>query len=118
MVRYFYAWIPYVAVGTVVFLSLPWLGLIALFVVALLALAALAAGFVVAPYLAIQAISRHMRAPVIEPELEPAPAIPARRLPVTTVDSGIRLVRPMVGVHQSHAAVSVAGGVDDLVPVA
>ena len=43
MVRYFYAWTPLVIVGTVVLLSLPWLGLIALVVFALVALAALAA---------------------------------------------------------------------------
>lgn len=43
MVRYFYSWTPLVIVGTVVFLSLPWLGLIALLVAVLVALAALAA---------------------------------------------------------------------------
>src|SRR5262249_49759046 len=42
MVRYFYAWTPLVIVGTVVFLSLPWLGLIALMIVSLAALAAVA----------------------------------------------------------------------------
>jgi hypothetical protein len=43
MVRYFYAWTPLVIVGTVVLLSLPWLGLIALMIASLVALAALAA---------------------------------------------------------------------------
>src|SRR5438128_11748478 len=43
MVRYFYAWIPVVTVGTLVILSLPWLGLIALIVVTALVLGALAA---------------------------------------------------------------------------
>jgi hypothetical protein len=43
MVRYFYGWTPLVIVGTVVFLSMPWLGLIALMVVSLIAVAALAA---------------------------------------------------------------------------
>jgi hypothetical protein len=43
MVRYFYAWTPLVIVGTVVLLSLPWLGLIALMVFALVTLVALAA---------------------------------------------------------------------------
>jgi hypothetical protein len=43
MVRYFFAWTPLVIVGTVVLLSLPWLGLIALMVVSLVALAALGA---------------------------------------------------------------------------
>jgi hypothetical protein len=42
MVGYFYAWTPLVIVGTVVLLSLPWLGLIALMIAALAALAALA----------------------------------------------------------------------------
>jgi hypothetical protein len=43
MVRYFYAWTPLVVVGAVIFLSLPWLGLIALMTTALTALAAVAA---------------------------------------------------------------------------
>ena len=43
MVRYFYAWMPFVIVGSVVILALPWLGLIALMVLALVALGALAA---------------------------------------------------------------------------
>jgi membrane protein implicated in regulation of membrane protease activity len=58
MVRYFYLWTPYVIAGTVVLLSLPWLGLIALMVVALAALPALAFAIVVVPYMLIQAISR------------------------------------------------------------
>jgi hypothetical protein len=40
MVRYFYAWTPLVLVGTVVILSLPWLGLIAFMIAALVAVAA------------------------------------------------------------------------------
>jgi len=40
MVRYFYAWTPLVVVGTVVILSLPWLGLIAFMIAALVAVAA------------------------------------------------------------------------------
>ncbi len=43
MVTYFYKWIPLVIVGTVVILSLPPLGLIALIVGSLVAMAALAA---------------------------------------------------------------------------
>ena len=43
MVRYFYAWTSLVIVGAVVFLSLPWLGLIALMIAALSSLAALGA---------------------------------------------------------------------------
>jgi hypothetical protein len=42
IVRYWYALTPLVIVGTVVLLSLPWLGLIALMVVALFVVAALA----------------------------------------------------------------------------
>jgi hypothetical protein len=56
MVRYFYAWSPLVIVGTVVFLSLPWLGLIALLIVSLVALAALAAAIVLVPYMLARAI--------------------------------------------------------------
>jgi membrane protein implicated in regulation of membrane protease activity len=64
MVRYFYAWTPLVIVGTVVLLSLPWLGLIALMIfalVALVALAALALAIVALPYMLGRAISRHWR---------------------------------------------------------
>jgi hypothetical protein len=43
MVRYFYAWIPIVIVGTVAILSAPWLGLFALVVLLLAALAAVGA---------------------------------------------------------------------------
>lgn len=76
MARYFYLWTPYVVVGTVVLLSLPWLGLIALLVVALVALPALAFAIVVVPYMLIQAISRRWQhrgrttartAPVLSP---------------------------------------------------
>jgi hypothetical protein len=42
MVKYFYAWTPFVIVGTVVLLTLPYLGLFALLVVLLLPLVALA----------------------------------------------------------------------------
>jgi hypothetical protein len=60
MVRYFYAWTPLVIVGTVVLLSLPWLGLIALMIaslVALVALAALAWAIVFVPYRLGRAVS-------------------------------------------------------------
>ena len=43
MVRYYYAWTPLFIVGTIVLLSLPWLGLIALVSVSLVLIAALAA---------------------------------------------------------------------------
>jgi hypothetical protein len=58
MVRYFYAWTPLVIVGTVVLLSLPYLGLIALVIYALVALAALAWATVYVPYMLSRAISR------------------------------------------------------------
>lgn len=64
MVRYLYAWTPLVIVGTVVLLSLPWLGLIALAIFSLFALAALAAlawAIVFLPYTFGQAISRRWR---------------------------------------------------------
>jgi hypothetical protein len=65
MVRYLYAWTPLVIVGTVVLLTLPWLGLIALVIFSLLALGALAAlvwAIVFVPYMLGQAISRHWQA--------------------------------------------------------
>ena len=64
MVRYFYAWTPLVIVGTVLVLSMPWLGLFALTVaaiVALVALAALAWAVVFVPYRLSRSISRRWR---------------------------------------------------------
>jgi hypothetical protein len=61
MVRYFYAWTPLVIVGTVVLLSLPWLGLIALMIFSLVALAAVAWAIVFVPYTLGRAISRRWR---------------------------------------------------------
>ena len=61
MVRYWYAWTPLIIIGTLVFLSLPWLGLIALLVgalVPLVALAVLAWAVVVAPYRLARAVGR------------------------------------------------------------
>lgn len=61
MVRYFYSWTPLVIVGTVVLLTLPWLGLIALMVFSLAALAALAAlawAIVLVPYTLGRSLSR------------------------------------------------------------
>jgi hypothetical protein len=55
--RYFYVWTPPLVLGAVVFLSLPWLGLLALIVIAptaLLVLAALAWAVIAAPYLLIR----------------------------------------------------------------
>jgi hypothetical protein len=64
MVRYFYAWTPLVIVGTVVLLSMPWLGLIALMIapiIAFVALAALAWAIVFVPYTLSRAISHRWR---------------------------------------------------------
>lgn len=61
MVRYFYSWLPLVIVGGVVFLALPWLGLIALMVFALVVLAALGAlvwALVAAPLAVGRAVAR------------------------------------------------------------
>ena len=62
MVRYFYAWTPIVAVGTIVLLSLPWLGLIALMLVSLVALGTLAWATVWVPLMLSHAISRRWQA--------------------------------------------------------
>jgi len=75
MVRYFYAWTPLVIVATVVLLSLPWLGLIAVMIVALAAMAALAWAIVSVPYLLVQAISRGWQ----HASPRTAAAAPARR---------------------------------------
>jgi hypothetical protein len=64
MVRYFNAWGPLVIVGTVVLLSLPWLGLIALMIfslAALVVLPALALAIAAVPYMLGRAISRRWR---------------------------------------------------------
>jgi hypothetical protein len=77
MVRYFYAWTPLVAVGTVTILTLPWLGLIALMLVALVALPTLAFAIVGVPYVLIRAIvrglhGRNVARPRTTPLLSPA----------------------------------------------
>ena len=59
---YLDAWMPLAIVGTVVFLTLPWLGLIALVIFSLAALAvlaALASAIVFVPYILGRAIGRH-----------------------------------------------------------
>lgn len=58
MARYFYLWTPYVIVGAVVLLALPWLGLIALFFVSVVALPALVLAIAAVPYEFVRAISR------------------------------------------------------------
>jgi phosphate/sulfate permease len=61
MLRYFYKWTPLIIVGTVVLLSLPWLGLIALIIVSLVALPALAFAVAYVPYMLIRTISRSLQ---------------------------------------------------------
>jgi hypothetical protein len=64
MVRYWYGWTPLVIVFTVIPLALPWLGLIALLLVAFVALGALAVlagGIVFAPYMLSRTIRQHWR---------------------------------------------------------
>lgn len=58
MLSYFYKLTPFVLVGAIVLLSLPWLGLIALIMVSLVALPALAFAIVYVPYLLVRAIGR------------------------------------------------------------
>ena len=60
MLSYFYAWTPLVIVGTLVLLAAPWLGVIALLVLALAALAAFALAFVYVPYVVVRAVGRHV----------------------------------------------------------
>jgi hypothetical protein len=72
MLRYFYAYTPFVIVGTVFLLTLPWLGLVALAVFALVALAALAAltwAIVAAPYFLVRSLSHrwHERSVASQP---------------------------------------------------
>jgi ABC-type transport system involved in cytochrome bd biosynthesis fused ATPase/permease subunit len=82
MVRYFYAWGPFFIVGTVLLLSLPWLGFIALMfaaLIALLALAALGWATLVVPYKLTRAISRHWRDRTSASPRTTAALSPARR---------------------------------------
>jgi hypothetical protein len=75
MVRYFYAGTPFVVVGTVVILCMPWLGLIAVMVAAvtaLTALAALASAIVVMPYMLIRALARRWQMSGATPRTAPA----------------------------------------------
>jgi hypothetical protein len=79
MVRYFYSWTPLVILGTVVILSAPWLGLIALMIFSVVALAALAWAIVFVPYLLSRAISRRWLSRSSASPLTPAALSPARR---------------------------------------
>ena len=80
MVRYYYAWTPLAIVCSIVFLALPWLGLIALLVVALAALMTLAWAVVYVPYTVGRAVARHWNirtAPSVSPAPEPVRSVPA-----------------------------------------
>jgi hypothetical protein len=80
IVRYFFAWTPLVIFGTVVLLSLPWLGLIALMVFALVALAAVASGIVFVPYMVGRAFSHRRRMHGgASPERAAAPSLAERQ---------------------------------------
>ena len=84
MVRYFYAWTPLFIVEAIVILSLPWLGLIALMIVALVALPAFAGVVVFVPYTLGRAISRRWQgrsgaSPRAAAVLSPAPHQPTFR---------------------------------------
>ena len=81
MVRYLYAWTPLVIVGTVVLLTLPWLGLIALVIFSLFALAALAAlasAIVAAPPAVGRAIGRRWHGQSAAPQPSPALSLAER----------------------------------------
>ena len=91
MVRYWFSFTPLVVIGTVIILSAPWLGVIALMVSVLVALAALGAlvwGIVVAPYMLVRSVGRRrrnrrstalqpVRPPSARARLEPTQSIPA-----------------------------------------
>jgi hypothetical protein len=90
MVRYFYVWTPLVIVTTVVLLSAPWLGLIALMILSLVALGALAAlawAIAFVPYMVSRAIGRRWRSRS-GASPRPAPAL-------SPTDSRVGPMRPM-----------------------
>jgi hypothetical protein len=67
MVAYFYKLTPLFLVGTLCILALPWLGLIALFVVGVVVLLAAACLFVYLPYKLVQAVGRAQSHSRVEP---------------------------------------------------
>jgi hypothetical protein len=83
MVRYFYAWTPFVIVGTVFILALPWLGLVALMFASLFAFVALAGlvwAIVYVPYTLGRAIGHRWHVHGGATSLTPAAVrAPARR---------------------------------------
>jgi hypothetical protein len=88
MVRYFYAWTPLLIVGTVVLLSAPWLGLIALMIVvgfAVVAVVALTWAIVSVPMMLGRAIRRGWHAP--------SRTSPWTATPLTPASSDVRPTR-------------------------
>ena len=88
MVRYFYAWTPLLIVGTVVLLSAPWLGLIALMIVvgfAVVAVVALAWAIVSVPMMLGRAVRRSWHAP--------SRTSPWTATPLTPASSDVRPTR-------------------------
>jgi hypothetical protein len=80
--RYFYAWAPFVVVGAVLLLSLPWLGLIALVFAVLAALATLATlawAIVAAPLAVGRAVGRRLHGRSAAPQPSPALSLAERR---------------------------------------
>ena len=78
MVRYFYAWMPLVLVGTVVILICPWLGLIALLVglsSVLAALGALTWAIVSALGALARSVLRHTTAPASREPADTGPRV-------------------------------------------
>jgi hypothetical protein len=72
MLSYCYAWTPFVLIGSLALLALPWLGLLALLVVALgavLVLAGLISAILWAPVTATRAVLRRRHARIGRPEL-------------------------------------------------
>jgi hypothetical protein len=67
MFAYFYKLTPVFIVGAICVLALPWLGLIALFVVSVVVLLAVACLFVYLPYRLLQAVGRATSHSRVEP---------------------------------------------------
>jgi hypothetical protein len=94
-VSYFFKWIPLVAIAALCILSLPWLGLIALFVV-LAALVPLAIGIAYAPYRFGRAISHRWKSHAVARQRtadlhahrNPYPYAAARRIDYRTPELG------------------------------
>lgn len=80
MVRYFYAWTPLViVVGTIVFLTIPYLALAVLTIVSLVAVGRLVRAIVAVPYMLGRAISRRWQGRSSATPRTTAALSPARR---------------------------------------